>query len=109
MPDQEVYIVTRVITTQHNTAVSIPMGVFDSKESAEEFKVTMNREVNSVMALLATGPDGQVIENMNIGSFCKGLGIGGVGHKINGPVELSTGSKILRPGSSGGGIVIARS
>lgn len=105
--DEKVYIVMRVITTQHDTSVSIPMGVFEGEDGAKSFMKEQSAEVHAVMALRVVGEDGQVIPNMTIGSFCQGLGIAKIGHKAQGPVEVSKESRILRPGASGGGIVLA--
>lgn len=105
--DNQVYIVMRVITTAHDSSVSIPMGVFEGEDGTESFMKEQGAEVNAVMALRVVGADGQIIPDMTIGSFCEGLGIAKIGHKAQGPVEISKESRILRPGSSGGGIVLA--
>lgn len=93
------YIVMRVIKTAHDTSIAIPMGVFADTDSAELFVLKMRTEVNNVMELLATGPDGQVIPDMTIGTFVGGLGIAGIQHRIQGPVKITRGGQIVAPPS----------
>jgi hypothetical protein len=96
MPE-EVYIVTRVITTAHGTSVAIPMGVFDSKDASEVFMKTMGDEVRRVSTFKALDPEGNVVLDIDIGSFLGGLGIHKISHQAQGPVEISSDTLLIRP------------
>lgn len=97
---EHVYLVTRVIQTAHNTAVSIPMGVFDDKEGAEMFQRRMGAEVKAIMEMQVVAPDGTMMDLM-VGGVLAGMGITKVSHVRHGPVEITQGSGLIDTASQG--------
>lgn len=92
----EIFMVIRIIESEHQSAMEACIGVFEDVEGAKGFLATAATGLKEVVEYDVTS-NGKPVMGMTVGSVLQGLGIGAIKHRID-KIGVQTGSQILTAG-----------
>lgn len=99
MPNETemVYVVHRSFTTKLGAIATVPLGTYKSKRAAEIASAAEDDKLRTFLSFRVVSPDGQLL-NGTLGQLIANMGIGGIGHLAQGPLQLmGEPSPIIQP------------
>lgn len=92
-----VYVVHRSFQTKIGALATVPLGTYKSKQAAERASAAEDDKLRTFLSFRVVAPGGQLLDG-TLGQLLSNMGIGGIGHLAQGPLQLmGEPSSIIQP------------